>query len=146
MTIAVELILMGMLVGFTVGFLLGRWINSGNKTGKKSPSIPIVLQKPTPLPADVEQRVQALIDDGHKMGALKELRDSTDLEFKKAKNIVDSMVTSTPANTNTDKIGTVRDLIRSGHKIEALKLYRESSGMSLEEAEEAIDKMEKEFG
>ncbi len=142
MTMTVEPILVVGITGFGIGFLLGRLTNAE----KGSQSGPIAVQKPGRLPADVEERVRALVDNGHKIGALKELRDSTDLGLEEAKNIVDSMATSLPTNNNGDKMGTVRDLIRNGNKIEALKLYRESSGMSLKEAKEAIDKMEREFG
>jgi len=143
---AIELILLGAVVIFVIGFLLGRLITSRNKSEKKPQNIPTTVQKSASLPKDVEMRVQALIDNGHKIGALKELRDSTDLELEQAKSIVESMAISVPTTDNPDKLGTVRDLIRSGNKIEALRLYRESSGMNLAEATEAIDKMEKEFG
>jgi ribosomal protein L7/L12 len=136
------LILLAGIIGCGIGYLLSRLTNSK----KKSQSIPIAVQKSGSIPADVKERVQALVDDGHKIGALKELRDSTDLGLEEAKNIVDSMATSLPINNNADKMGTVRDLLRSGNKMEALELYREFSGMNLKESEEAIDKLEKEFG
>ena len=142
----IEFILIGTTIGLGAGFLLGQLTSSKNKSAKSLPSVPIAVQKPKPLPADIEALVQRLVDDGHKIGALKGLRDSTDLGLEEAKSIIDSMNTPMSTNNNVDKLGTIRDLIRSGNKIEALKLYRESSGMNLKEATAAIDEMEREFG
>ncbi len=146
MTLTVELVLVAAILGLCLGFLSGRLTAPGNKSKKKGQSFPIAIQTPESLPADLEERIRALINDGHKIGALKELRDSTELGLEEAKHIIDSMATSIRTDNQTHTLGTVRNLIRNGKKAEALKLYRESSGMSLKEAKEAIDKMEKEFG
>ena len=147
MTTTIEIVVVAAIAGFVVGFLLSKLKGSRKKSSENHPqkkSAPI--QKIQSLPADVKERVQALVDRGHKIGAIKELRDATGLGLEEAKDVIDSMATSLPTSNNLDAIAQVRDLIRSGKKTEALDLYRESSGMSLKEAEEAIDKMEKEFG
>jgi len=151
MTMTIVLILAIAIVAVGLGFLLGRVTRDAKKSARQSQSVPTgvgkVEGKAGNLPADLKERVQALIDDGHRYGAVKELEDAAGLELKEAKNIVDAMVPSLPPNVdNADKLGMVRDLVRSGNKDEALQLYRASSGLSLKEAEEAIDKLEKEFG
>lgn len=142
-TLALILILAaGVIAALVAGFILGRL----SKSRKKPQNVAATAQKVTRLPADLEKRIQALIDDGHKIGALKEICDSMDIELEEAKTIIDTMQPSIPADKKTDKLGAVRFLIRNGQKDEALNLYRESSDMPLKEAEEVIAKLEKEFG
>src|SRR5271156_3353367 len=70
-----------------VGFLLSRATTSKDSFRKE----PMRIQMLGTVPEDVEMRVRLLIDRGHKIDALKELRQATGLGLKQAKDIVDSM-------------------------------------------------------
>ncbi len=149
MTQTIALFIAVAILVFAIGFFLGRLTRKRNNSGNSLTNKPldsVVSPKLAHIPSDLESRAKVLVEDGHKIGALKELRDSTDLKLEEAKKIVDYMDAATPSVNNAEKLGEVRDLIRSGKKDAALKLYREFSGLTLNESVQAIDTLEKEFG
>jgi len=144
------------IASFVVGFLLGRSTASGSGFRRE----PMRIQMLGTVPEDVEMRVRLLIDRGHKIEALKELRQATGLGLKQAKDIVDSMASGNslleissqgtsstnvkyqvPVGYGADAMDEVKKLLRNGKKIEAIKLYRQVSGLGLKEAKDEIDRM-----
>ncbi len=145
MTITLIIIVTAM-AALAIGFLLGRFNSSQIKAVNKKQKSPLPFQPPVSIPTDVKERVQKLVDDGHKIGAVKELHDATGIDLEEAKDIVDSMADSVHVSNNEKATSQARYLVRNGQKDEALELYRQASGMPLKEAKEVIDKMEKDFG
>jgi ribosomal protein L7/L12 len=99
--------------------------------------------------------VTAALRAGHKIDAIKLLREATGLGLKEAKELIDQHATGLPMQeTPAAKPRTVGALLtlpfqvaaalRSGNKIEAIRLMREKAGLGLEQAKTAVDAFEQE--
>jgi ribosomal protein L7/L12 len=96
---------------------------------------------PNPLPPDVTDAIAK----GHKVEAIRLLRERTGVSLVVAKQAVESHGVK-PANelsfsTLTLPTNVLAELAR-GNKIEAIKLLREQTGLGLKEAKDAVDAAE----
>ena len=92
-----------------------------------------------PLPAEV----QAALERGDALEAIKLLRAATGIGLKEAKDIIDGHSHGVkrqtgPATPSALPAGVVSALQR-GAKIEAIKLLREATGLGLKEAKDIVD-------
>ena len=97
--------------------------------------------------------VQAALDRGNKIEAIKRVRQLTGLGLKEAKDLVeayqrnpDSVVEKKKRPVNDLSADGVRDLIEEGKLDEAVDLYRRFAGVDQYTAQDAVEKLRKEMG
>lgn len=107
---------------------------------------------------DERKRIETLLLDGNKIGAIKAYREQTGLGLAEAKYAVEQMECtlvsggSTPDQTSQstargsgitdgDRLRIDTSLL-AGKKIEAIKIYREITGTGLKEAKNAVEQVE----
>lgn len=103
-----------------------------------------------PISSDLESQVQALMQSGNKIEAIKVYRQATGVGLKEAKDAVEAVEggqalfapTSAPLVMPGDLQGQVQALLQSDNKIEAIKVYREATGAGLQEAKDAVEAFE----
>jgi len=96
-------------------------------------------------------RIAAAIRAGHKIEAIKLLRESSGVGLAEAKEAVEQLEKNLSRHgtiaidppqrlvADPDSVPGVRAAVAAGDTIEAIKLYRAHVGVGLEEAKEAID-------
>lgn len=98
-------------------------------------------------PADtLPANVQAAIQQGRTVEAIKLLRESSGLGLKEAKEIIDdyssgNAVSITSPDAALSPPAAMTDALQRGNKIEAIRLLREQTGLGLKEAKEAVEAM-----
>ncbi|MFI9554041.1 ribosomal protein L7/L12 [Nonomuraea endophytica] len=114
-------------------------------------------QKPPPSlhsPADTEQEVLRLLQQGKTIHAIKIVRERSRLGLKEAKDLVEDVAAgrgrltdhpafagmrpSLPRRGTGDLAGRVRNLVAEGHRQQAIYLVRGETGMAEDEAERFI--------
>jgi hypothetical protein len=97
--------------------------------------------------------VQAALDRGNKIEAIKRVRQLTGLGLKEAKDLVEayqrnpaSVVEKKKRPVNDLSADGVRDLIEEGKLDEAVDLYRRFAGVDQYTAQDAVEKLRKEMG
>ena len=103
---------------------------------------------PVPPPADLADRLRALVAAGKKIQAIKELRQQTGMGLVDAKNQVESLPpagplppAAPPEGLSPDAVARARELIAAGKHIHAVKAIREDTGWSLKDAKDAMDRL-----
>jgi len=100
-----------------------------------------------PLPPDV----QAALDAGQMIEAIKRLRAATGLGLKEAKDLIDAHQRGEPVSLAAPAVpplgsfhvpDAVRQALAEGNKIEAIRLLRDHEGLGLKEAKERADAIE----
>ncbi|MDZ7865673.1 ribosomal protein L7/L12 [Acidovorax sp.] len=102
-----------------------------------------------PLPPDV----QAALDAGQMIEAIKRLRAATGLGLKEAKDLIDAhqrgeavsvaaRAAQQPLDGSFHVPDAVRQALADGNKIEAIRLLRDHEGLGLKEAKERADAIE----
>ncbi len=92
----------GMLIGMVFGFLLRGWLRSGSApVARSSALIARDLTRAHPgtaplldsqdIPADVQAEILDSLHKGHKIEAIKRLREQTGLGLKECKDLVDAL-------------------------------------------------------
>jgi len=115
---------------------------------------------PRPVPADAEARARELVAGGHKLHAIRLVREASGMGLKEAKDWVDALpyrpvrggaaTSAGPAAVETipnvplagltpEVEASARDLLRDGQKISAIALVRQATGMGLKEARDWVD-------
>lgn len=85
-------------------------------------------------------QVQAALEAGNKIEAIKLYREMTGLGLKEAKDAIEAMPTDAFTNSNSaPDLSEIRNLIAADKKIEAVKRYREMTGAGLKEAKDMVD-------
>lgn len=105
--------------------------------------------------------VERLARVGHKINAVKYVREKTGWGLKESKDFVEALEAGTPppipsssiapppAPVFTDRVGAgvdwerIRQELAHGRKIEAIKIYREQTGVGLKEAKDAVEMFER---
>ena len=103
-----------------------------------------------PLPNDV----QAALDTGNKIEAIKRYRAATGAGLKEAKDAVEGNVGPHAVERKIDALlahvgaadpdqpsAAVREAVRAGRTIEAIRAYRAATGAGLQESKAAIDRI-----
>lgn len=109
--------------------------------------------------------IDAYIHSGHKIAALKKVREVTHLGLKESNELTNRLIESAKSRQllwltrgadvrqsgeqsadKTADLDAIKDLIWRREKIEAIKLYREQHGCGLKEAKEEIDRLSAELG
>jgi ribosomal protein L7/L12 len=97
--------------------------------------------------------VQAALDRGNKIEAIKRVRQLTGLGLKEAKDLVeawqrnpDSFAEKKKRPVNDLSADGVRDLIEEGKLDEAVDLYRRFAGVDQYTAQDAVEKLRQEMG
>ena len=105
------------------------------------------------LTMDVEADARALLAAGHKIEAVKRVRELTGLGLKASNDYVEALARGlapeapalrervrfeSPASAEEIE-ATLRALVADGQKIEAIKLVREQTGMGLKEAKDYVE-------
>lgn len=93
-----------------------------------------------PLPANV----QAALERGSAIEAVKLLRKATGLGLKEAKDLIDQhhrgrTTTIAVGDTASTLPPEVLSALQQGKKIEAIRLLREKTGLGLKDAKEAVE-------
>lgn len=95
--------------------------------------------------------VLASLEAGQTINAIKQLRATTGLGLKEAKDLIDAHqrgeAVQLPARAAAPTMGTqvpesVRQALVAGNKIEAIRLLRGHEGLSLKDAQDRVDAME----
>ncbi|MEQ1773944.1 MAG: ribosomal protein L7/L12 [Burkholderiales bacterium] len=101
-------------------------------------------------PGNAEEAVRALLNSGHKIDAIKRVREQTGLGLKEAKDLVDAMEQGAPVTLHAhasssafhgDLDSEARKLATAGHKLEAIKLVREQKNLGLKEAKDYVERL-----
>jgi ribosomal protein L7/L12 len=106
-----------------------------------------------PLPTDMGQAIQQLLDQSQKIEAIKLVREHTGMGLKEAKDYVEAIEhggtpelptpPSQPAPLQAGALDSqVRALLTRNRKIEAIKLVRGHTGMGLKEAKDYVEAIE----
>jgi len=97
--------------------------------------------------------VQAALDRGNKIEAIKRVRQLTGLGLKEAKDLIeayqrnpDRVVEKKKRPVNDLSADGVRDLIEEGKLDEAVDLYRRFAGVDQYTAQDAVEKLRQEMG
>jgi len=90
--------------------------------------------------------VQAAMDRGDKILAIKLLRHATGLGLKEAKDVVEHIEAGGAPSVaqpiaGTTGSGEITRVLQQGNKLEAIRLYRQQKGVGLKEAKEAVEAM-----
>jgi ribosomal protein L7/L12 len=100
-----------------------------------------------------DSAVQAALDRGNKIEAIKRVRQLTGLGLKEAKDLIeayqrnpDSVVEKKKRPVNDLSADGVRDLIEEGKLDEAVDLYRRFAGVDQYTAQDAVEKLRQEMG
>ena len=105
---------------------------------------------------NIEEAIREFRVGGHKIAAIKMVREACGIGLKEAKEIVDSWFDGkeiplppiikqcAPPNRTVNPAAKepseeVRALYRQGKKIQAIKLYREETGVGLKEAKDMVE-------
>jgi ribosomal protein L7/L12 len=106
------------------------------------------------VPAENLAEIRALLVQGNKIQAIKQLRELTGLGLKEAKDAVEAMdagsYETTPASSQPSSqpsssqfsgqaLEEIRSLVEHGNKIGAIKRVRELTGLGLKEAKDYVD-------
>src|SRR3990167_7039470 len=96
-----------------------------------------------PLPANV----QAALERGSAIEAVKLLREATGLGLKEAKDLIDQhhrgrTTTIAVGDTASTLPPEVLSALQQGKKIEAIRLLREKTGLGLKDAKEAVESIQ----
>jgi ribosomal protein L7/L12 len=102
------------------------------------------------VPAENLAEIRALLVQGNKIQAIKQLRELTGLGLKEAKDAVEGMdagsYETTPASSQPSSsqfsgqaLEEIRSLVEHGNKIGAIKRVRELTGLGLKEAKDYVD-------
>ena len=103
------------------------------------------------IPGQDLAEIRALLAQGNKIAAIKQLRELTGLGLKEAKDYVDAIpapgapppfpsagISQPPGEAS---LAEVHALAVQGQKIQAIKLYRELTGVGLKEAKDYVDSL-----
>ena len=96
---------------------------------------------------DQRDEIQALLDGGNTIEAIKLYRELTGVGLKEAKEYVDGLeagaqpLPSAPTVPPAGDLAEVQALAHAGNTIEAIKLYRELTGVGLKEAKDYVDSL-----
>jgi ribosomal protein L7/L12 len=101
------------------------------------------VSDPNAPKAQFPPNIQAALDRGDKIEAIKLLRTATGLGLKEAKDVIDGQPqarsqrsgTSAPSVLPADVMGA----LQRGEKLEAIKLLREATGLGLKEAKDVVE-------
>lgn len=103
-----------------------------------------IPEHPT-LPADLEQQVRSLLDQGKKIEAVKVYKDRTGFGLKRSKDAVEALQrgcrSPQAAEADTDLEGDVLRLLGQGEKIKAVKLYKDRTDATLFDSKQAVDEI-----
>jgi ribosomal protein L7/L12 len=114
----------------------GAWLTEGSATGSVSSS-------------ELVDRVQALLDAGQKIAAIKAFREATGAGLAEAKAAVEALERGGPLPSGAPPNDSEKDLLsllQQGQKIKAIKLYRERTGAGLKEAKDAVEDLARRHG
>lgn len=98
---------------------------------------------------ELRDEIKQLLDDGHKIQAVKRYQQQTGVGLAEARNAVEAVGRGdvvAAVELNSDVPQDVIALLGRGEKIAAIKLYREQTGASLKAAKEAVEKIAEENG
>jgi large subunit ribosomal protein L7/L12 len=100
------------------------------------------------LPGDLTARLRALVAEGRKIQAIKELRERTGMSLVDAKNRVERLPPSgpvpppaPPAELSAAALAQAKALIAAGNPIQAVKVIRDDTGWSLQQSKETMDRL-----
>jgi ribosomal protein L7/L12 len=140
--------------GYMVAWLIQKNSAAKTFTGNVDDNAPIEAN-PSPYrsniaPGNAEEVVRALLDSGHKIEAIKRVREQTGLGLKEAKDLVDAMErgASVALQSGTslstyqgDADREARRLVAAGKAIEAIKLIRDQKNLGLKEAKDYVERL-----
>lgn len=96
-----------------------------------------------PATVDLEQQVRTLLEQGHKLEAVKQYKEQTGTSLKEAKEAVEAIecgdTLAQPTTPHDDMEGELLALLAAGRKIEAVKLYKQRTGVQLIDAKQAVE-------
>lgn len=102
------------------------------------------------LVSNAEAAIRAILAAGHKIEAIKRVREETGLGLKEAKDMVEAMERGAPVSIHTpvptsafhgDLDREAKKLVIAGKKIEAIKLVREQKYLGLAEAKAYVERL-----
>ena len=89
--------------------------------------------------------VREALDKGHKLEAIKLLREATGMGLAEAKALVENQARGVRPGGVLQDPGAVAEALEKGDRIEAIKRLREQTGMGLKEAKDAVDTLARDF-
>lgn len=102
------------------------------------------------LVSNAEAAIRAILAAGHKIEAIKRVREETGLGLKEAKDLVEAMERGAPVSIHApvparayhgDLDREAKMLVAAGRKIEAIKLVREQKNLGLAEAKDYVERL-----
>jgi ribosomal protein L7/L12 len=112
----------------------------------------VVVPAEIDLDAANDPDVQAAMDSGRKIEAIKHYRELTGVGLKEAKDVIDYLMAGGEidakkkrAMPTVDAAAGVRDLLDEGRKDEAIELYARFAGVDQYTAQDAVDEIEREM-
>jgi large subunit ribosomal protein L7/L12 len=96
-------------------------------------------------PSELVDRVQALLDAGQKIAAIKAFREATGASLAEAKAAVEALERGGPLSPASSEEELLA-LLKQGQKINAIKLYRQRTGAGLKEAKDAVEELARRHG
>jgi large subunit ribosomal protein L7/L12 len=95
-------------------------------------------------PSELVDRVQALLDAGQKIAAIKAFREATGASLAEAKAAVEALERGGPLSPASSEEELLA-LLKQGQKINAIKLYRQRTGAGLKEAKDAVEELARRY-
>jgi large subunit ribosomal protein L7/L12 len=99
-------------------------------------------------PSELVDRVQALLDAGQKIAAIKAFREATGASLVEAKAAVEALERGGPLSSELAPASSEEEvlaLLKQGQKINAIKLYRQRTGAGLKEAKDAVEELARRY-
>ncbi len=93
----------------------------------------------------LEEQLAQLLEQGHKIEAIKLYRERTGAGLAEAKKAVEQMQVDV-VFAESDIEEQLLELLRQGHKIEAIKTYRQRTRSGLKDAKEAVEALAAKHG
>jgi ribosomal protein L7/L12 len=131
-----------------VVFVVARMLHGSRHEAGSMPGTPR-SSPPKPRAGDhvaLRREIDALLNQGRKIDAIKIVRERTGWDLKEAKDFVETQERAGQAAAAVplgklprDIDSEVRRLVAAGKKIDAIKLVRERTGLGLNEAKDLVD-------
>ncbi len=92
--------------------------------------------------------VTALLQNGHKLDAIRIYREQTGASLKDATDAIKALESKLDADDDSEVEHNqdVETLLRGGHKLDAIRVYRQQTGASLKDATDEINELAKNLG
>lgn len=152
------------IIGIATVLMFCLWMALQPKQGSRASNAPQDSQNPSTNAApsqswpSLEAEIQHIVAQGHRILAIKRVRERTGWGLKKAKNYVEALPALNNESLNPDpeistvsnhlpndlpidKKAEVRKLVMNGQKIAAIKQVRAEMGLGLREAKEYVENL-----